>query len=284
MDAPPKRVAPGEPGTIWTETNDHITWIVFDGTSDLNQGSPTMYAEMYENLCAFRDDDNARVAILAGAGERCFSSGGDLKTLDSLSGEAAARERTMHFWNPRSTEPRLGPQIAEQIFTLDIDKPVIAAVHGYCLGAGLIWILALTDIRIAADDATFGFAEIKRGFGGAAGLSNIAHNIPYIHAAWLCLTGETMDATEAQRCHLVNEVVPRDSVFDRAVELANLVAANSPVVLKMEKELLRRSLDGNRHDVLRLAWALQYANQSGHDAMEGLEAFWAKRPPEFEGW
>ena len=279
-----KKVAKGEPGQIRYEKRDHIVYFIFDGSNDLNACTTEMYADFYEYLVDFRDDVDSWVGVLTGAGDRAFNVGGDLKEMLYVSESASPETASKHFWYPRTDKPYRTSQIAEEIFTLELFKPIIGAVNGLCLGGGLVYLLALTDIRIAAEDAQLGFSEVKRGLGGGGGFSGIAQQVPLTTAMWLCLTGETIDATEALRLGIINEVVQRDRVHDRAQELAEMLCENSPTILKLEKELLLRSRDMPRRDLLRLSWAMHFATRYAQDATEGLAAFREKRTPSYRGW
>ncbi|WP_275693158.1 enoyl-CoA hydratase-related protein [Nocardioides sp. TF02-7] len=101
---------------------------------------------------------------------------------------------------------------------------------------------------------------------------------------YLCLTGETVDAAEAHRIGLVNEVVPLEEVQDRAAALAARLCENSPLVVKMEKELVQRSLEMPRREALRFSWVMHFAQRYGHDALAGLKAFAEKTKPSYRGW
>lgn len=280
----PKQVSKGEPGRLRYEKDGHIAYFIFDGSNDLNACSTQMYVDLYDALVDFRDDKELWVGVMTGAGDRAFNVGGDLKEMMAVTEEFTPEDASEHFWYPRSTEPHRTSQVAESIFTLELYKPIIGAVNGLCLGGGLVYLLALTDIRVASDDAQFGFSEVKRGLGGGGGLSGIARQIPLANAMWLCLTGETIDAEEARRIGIVNEIVPMDQVHDRATELAQMLCDNSPLVVKLEKELLLRSLDLDRKDMLRFAWVMHYATRYGHDAEAGLKAFQTKEKPAYRGW
>jgi enoyl-CoA hydratase/carnithine racemase len=101
---------------------------------------------------------------------------------------------------------------------------------------------------------------------------------------WLCLTGETIDAEEARRIGMINEVQPHDECLARAEELASMLCRNSPALMKLEKELLLRSLDQPRSEMLRFSWLMHFVQRYSHDAAEGVAAFGEKREPAYRGW
>lgn len=279
-----KTVEKGGTGRVRFERDGHVAYFIWDGSNDLNAAGPDMYLELYEHLCAFRDDKDLWVGVMTGAGSRAFSVGGDLKAMQKVNETFTPELASQHFWYPRTREPHPTSQAAEDIFTLELYKPMIGAVNGLCLGGALVYLLALTDIRIASTDAEFGFSEVKRGLGGGGGLSGIARHIPLSQAMYLCLTGETIDAEEAHRVGIVNEIVPLEDVHERAGTLAAALCENSPLVMKMEKELILRSIEMPRREALRFSWVMHFAQRYGHDAEAGLAAFSNGGTPSYRGW
>ena len=274
----------GEPGLMRYEKRGHVAYFIFDGSNHLNACTAEMYADFYQNLLDFKEDPDMWVGVLTGAGDSAFSVGGDLKqmmrSIHEFDGETASR----HFWYPKDSNPVLTSQVAEDIFTLELFKPMIGAVNGYCLGGGLVYLLALTDIRIADSTATFDFAEVKRGHGGGGGMSGIARQIPHAWAMWLVLTGERIDADKALEIGLINEVVEPGAAHERASDVAELLCQNSPAVMKVEKELAMRGDDMPRSERLRMTWLFHFLQRYSHDGAEGIAAFEEGRPPEYRGW
>ena len=115
-------------------------------------------------------------------------------------------------------------------------KPIIAAVNGWCLGQGMVYLLQLSDMRIAGESAQFGFPEIAYGLGGGAGLSRVYRHLPRAVALKMLLTGDPIDAAEALRLNLVNEVVPDDQVQTRARDLAARIARHHLISIRTEME------------------------------------------------
>jgi E-phenylitaconyl-CoA hydratase len=277
------RIEEGEDGHVFLEQIEHIAYLIFDGPTELNACSPLMYKELRDHLVRFRDDEDLWVAILCGTGRRAFSVGGDLKKAMGWA-NLPVEDVLHHFWYPHNEDRMLTSRISSEVFGFEVFKPVIAAINGYCLGAAAIIAIGLADLRIAGDGSQIGFTETRRGLAGAAGSSGIGRSIPRAWAMWMCLTGESLEAQRGYELGLYNAVVPPGEVMTRAAELGEKLCANSPVVLRVEKELLDKSYDLPRQDLLRLKWALSQVQKLGHDALEGQRAFQEKRPPQFRGW
>jgi E-phenylitaconyl-CoA hydratase len=232
-----------------------------------------MDAEHYEALSKawiqVRDDTQIRTAVVTGAGERSFSVGADLKSF--IAHPSQITEFTL---TQRGQLLNRG---------LEVWKPVIAAINGFCLGGGMTLLLA-TDIRIAAPHATFGLSEVKRGvFPANGGTQRLVQQLPYAIAMELLLTGEPVDAETAVRWGVVNRVVPAEEVLPAALAIANQIAANAPLAVQMAKELAVRSRDMDINTGLRLEQAMLRLLQATADVKEGAAAFAEKRPPRFEG-
>ena len=166
---------------------------------------------------------------------------------------------------------------------LEVWKPVIAAVNGYCLGGGMTLLLA-TDIRIAAEHASFGVSEVKRGVVPAnGGTQRLLSQLPYPIAMDLLLTGRNMDSAQAARWGLVNEVVPAAALMDTAMARARMIAANAPLAVQAAKELAVRSRDMDLASGLRMEQFVNRTLQGTQDVVEGRAAFAEKRPPRFKG-
>jgi E-phenylitaconyl-CoA hydratase len=232
-----------------------------------------MDAEHYQGLsrawCTVRDDPAIRVAIITGAGERAFSTGADIKS----------------FLTAPPTMAEMWLTQRDQLLNrgLEVWKPVVAAVNGYCLGGGMTLLLA-TDIRIAASHASFGLSEVKRGIiAGNGGTQRVLDQLPYAVAMEMLLTGDGIDATAAERWGLVNKVVPAADLLETAYAYARKIAANAPLAVQAAKELAVRSRDMDLNSGLRLVSVLNRMLMGTEDAKEGPAAFAAKRKPEFKG-
>jgi len=166
---------------------------------------------------------------------------------------------------------------------LEVWKPIVAAVNGYCLGGGMTLLLA-TDLRFAAPHASFALSEVKRGvFPANGGTQRILQQLPYPIAMELLTTGDPMDAETAARWGLINRVVPAGALLDHAMTAAQRIARNAPLAVQGAKELAVRSRDMDLPTGLRMEQAMLRLLQTSEDVQEGTRAFAEKRPPAFTG-
>jgi E-phenylitaconyl-CoA hydratase len=279
----PKRVEKDGDGHVFFEEDGHIAFFIIDGPNDYNPMSAEMYKEFIDHLERFRDDKNLWVGVVTGTGTTAFSAGGNLKLAADYASEATLEDHLHHFWYPKSEEP-LTPRISSELFGFELYKPMIAAVEGYCIGAALIILSALTDLRIVSSEARFSFGEISYSLSGAAGSSRIARQIPLTAAMYLVLTGRQIDAAEAHRTGLVTQVTEPGGALEVAVALAKQLCQISPMALRVEKETALRSYDMGRRELLRFKFAIAQIQKLGNDALEGQQAFKEKRPPQPSGW
>lgn len=256
-----------------------IAYLVMNRPERRNALSPQMIVEMAAAWEDFRDDREARVAILTGAGDRAFCAGADLGLLiPLLSGSRKPEDE--------HDEALLADRSLMQKALLrdfELYKPVIAAVNGFALAGGTE-ILQATDLRIAAEHAEFGLSEVMRGIIPAGGsLVRLARQIPYCKAMQILLTGDRMSAEEAYRIGLINEVVPAAEVLDRAEALAARIAENGPLAVAACKEAVIRTSGLPLNDAFRIENELAGRVMRSKDAAEGPRAFMEKRKPEFRG-
>lgn len=219
----------------------------------------------------FRDDPELRVAIVTGAGEKFFCPGWDLKA--AAAGEESDSDYGVGGFGGLQELP-------------DLNKPVIAAVNGMAVGGGFELAIS-ADLILAAEHARFALPEIKVGVFADAATLKLHRLIPYHVAMDMLLTGRWMEAAEAERWGLVNEVLPADRLLARARELADLLADGPPLVFAAIKETVRRT----RHlpvqdgfDMMRRKElpTVETVNRS-EDQLEGTRAFAEKRKPVWKG-
>lgn len=251
------------------EIAEGVATITINRPERMNAMDADAYAALSAAWVQVRDDTAIRAAVITGAGDRAFTTGADIKSF--LTDPADLSD----FWMTQR----------EQLLNrgLEVFKPIIAAINGYCLGGGMTLLLA-TDIRIAAEHASFGLSEVKRGvIPGNGGTQRVLAQLPYAVAMEVLLTGDRFDAATAARWGLVNQVVPMDRLLDTAMEYATRIAANAPLAVQAAKELALRSRDMDLVSGLRLEQTMNRLLQFSEDAREGPAAFAEKRTPNFLG-
>jgi enoyl-CoA hydratase len=209
-------------------------------------------------------DDGCLVVVLTGAEEKAFSAGMDLKAF--AQGEAPITEKGFAGITKR-----------------DFPKPLIAAVNGAALAGGFEIMLSC-DLVVAASHATFGIPEAARGLiAGGGGLIRLAKRIPRAVALELALTAGAIDAERALAVGLVNQVVPADQLLDAALALAERIAKNAPLALRVSKRVMLESLELTEEQAWKLNDESFGVIGRSHDAMEGAIAFAEKREPNWTG-
>jgi len=268
-------------------TDPHLLLDVRDGIAELtmnrpekrNALSPEMLVRMAQAWRQVRDDDAIRVAVLTGAGEKAFCAGADLGRLIPLMTRQRGPEDE---WDEALLSDK--EAFADGLLRgFVLDKPVISAIGGDALAGGTELVLA-TDLRVAAEGVTVGLTEVARGLiPGAGGVSRLPRQVPRAKAMEILLLGQPMPVAEAWRIGLVNEVLPRVQVLDRALELARRVAGNGPIAVRAVKEAVRRSEGSSLEEALQIESEVGVAVFTSKDAIEGPLAFMEKRPPRFTG-
>jgi E-phenylitaconyl-CoA hydratase len=246
-----------------------IAIVTINRPERLNAMDGEHYRALNECWTRVRDDNDIRVAVVTGQGEKSFSVGADLK---SFVGHPAALSEFMLTQK-------------DQLLNrgLEVWKPVIAAVNGFCLGGGMTLLLA-TDIRYAVPHATFGLTEVKRGlFPANGGTQRVLSQLPYPIAMEMLLGGESVDAEFAAKWGLINRIVSPDALMDTALATARKIAANGPLGVQAAKELAVRSRDLDLVSGLRLEATMLRLLQTSEDVQEGTKAFAEKRTPHFQG-
>ncbi len=236
----------------------------------MNAYDAELVQAMGTHFKAFDEDDELKVAVLTGSGGKSFCAGADLKLLHGEKFGGGAAE----VWDDDRTF-RLGQGI-------QVRKPVIAAINGYCLAGGLELALAC-DLRIAAEGATFGCPEVKRAVLHGYGAMRLVQTIPFAVATEMLLTGERITAQRAYEVGLISHVVPLEDLVSTAIRLAQQIASNAPLAVKITKELAWRGLHEEPSGYLRFVAAALALMHSSEDAKEGPLAFAEKRPPVWKG-
>jgi enoyl-CoA hydratase/carnithine racemase len=215
--------------TLLYDKQDGIAWITLNRPDVLNAINMRMRDELWDVVQAVRDDPEVLVVIFRGAGERAFSAGADVSEFGTapsyVESRRARRERDL--WG----------------FILSLEVPLIAAVHGYALGAG-IELPMCCDLRIASEDARLGLPEVSLGYiPSAGGTQTLPRHIPPGVAMHMILTGDPIDAQAALRHGLVQRVVPRQRLYQEAESLARTLMSRGPLALRLAKRAVLEGLD-----------------------------------------
>jgi enoyl-CoA hydratase len=249
-----------------------VTIIRFNRPEVRNCIGPTTHRELVEAWTRFRDDGEARVAIITGTGDKAFCAGGDLKAGNDLipltSAEIAAHNRGER------------PGILGPSRWTDIYKPIIAAVNGVAYAGGLEW-ACFADIRIAEEHASFGVTCRRWNIGLAdGGTQRLPRIIGMGRALELIITGRVIDAREAERIGLVNQVVPKGKSLERALELAEFICSLPQPAIRTDKEAAIRGFGLPLTEGLRIE--AECFNRSIHDpaTAEGLRQFRERDHPD----
>ncbi len=258
---------------ILYEVRDHIAFVTLNRPEVMNARNRQMTAEIVDACERITADDDVRVAVFTGAGDKAFSTGRDLK-------EAAAD-------GPRSVvetrRTRLQGKGADHVAVAALDKPTIAALKGYAVGGGCELALAC-DIRVAGDNLKIGLMEARRGIiPGSGGTQRLARVVGRAWALELALTAEPVDAETALRIGLVTHVVPVDQVMEEAERIARLIMANAPVAVRYIKEAIVKGIELPEAEGIRLEADLSALVNTTEDAREGPRAFAEKRAPQWKG-
>jgi len=252
------------------ETRERVAVITIDRPQAMNAYDAEAVREMGRAFERFDADERLRAAILTGAGDTAFCAGADLKSLHGKDYAGGAAE----LWDDER-QYRLGQRI-------EVRKPVIAAINGYCLAGGLELALAC-DLRIASSAASFGCPEVKRSILHGYGAMRLVQMIPFAVAMEMLLTGERIDAARAYEVGLVSRVVPPAQLLPTALALGATIAENGPLAVKLTKELGWRGLHAHPQDFMRFVAAALALLHGSEDAKEGPAAFAEKRKPEYRG-
>ena len=250
------------------EVKDKVAYITINRPEVMNAMDPEVYAELSKAWIDVRDNPEVWVAIVTGAGEKAFTAGADLKAFIPRATEKA------DFWLTQ-TNMLLNRG-------LEVWKPVIAAVNGYCLAGG-VTLLFSTDIRIAAEHAVFEISEVKRGILPAnGGTQRALRQLPYAVAMEMLLLGRRLKAQEALTYGLINKVVPLKDLMPVAEQYARQLIENGPLAMRAIKELAIRSQSLALDQGLRLEESFQQFLRTTEDAKEGPKAFAEKRKPKYQ--
>ena len=260
----------GEPGeAVLYEKRDQVVVITLNRPDSLNAINRQLHREFGGAILHFDQDEDARVAIVTGAG-RAFSSGRDLKER-AEDNAAGIRPSVSASMSPDS--PYMWPR--------QTWKPLIAAINGYALAGG--WSLAqMCDIRLASEDARLGITEARVGLFPPFAVT-LPKLIPMAAVMELVLTAEPITAQKAYEIGFVNKVVPGEKLMEETMAVALQVAANAPLTIQYFKELAYRGMDMSTQAVAALTYHMYDRLLLSEDSAEGPRAFAEKRKPQWKG-
>src|SRR5580704_5650617 len=251
------------------EKKGSIAYVTVNRPKVLNALNSATFRQLKAVFQDAQNDTSVRGVILTGAGDKSFVAGADISELAQIT-PVQAEENT-----------RLGQGVADLIENLG--KPVVAAVNGYALGGGCELALA-SSIRVAAESARFGLPEVTLGLmPGAGGTQRLPRAIGKGLALQLILTGGMINAQEAYRIGLVNEVVPAAELIARAEAVLKQMAANAPLSVRYALQAVNKGLETSLSEGLLIESSLVAICTSTEDKKEGTAAFLEKRPANFKG-
>ena len=254
---------------ISVKKEDMIALLTVNRPSALNALNKATLAEMGAALEDIRDDARISGLIVAGAGDKAFVAGADITEIAAISAvEASAFTRR-----------------GQSVFDLleNLGKPSVAAVNGFALGGGCELAMACT-LRLATMSARFGQPEVKLGVTpGFGGTQRLPRLVGKGRALQMILTGEPIDAQEAYRIGLVNEIVEREKLLERAAQILRKIAANAPLAVRFSIEAVNRGLQTSQDQGLAIESALFALCTASEDKQEGTAAFIGKRQAQFSG-
>jgi enoyl-CoA hydratase len=260
--------------TLIYEQDERVVTLTYNRPDQHNAVNRRMNEELHHAWQRFRDDDDAFVLVLTGAGETTFCAGWDLADAASLTDTPDFDQYRVSVYN--------SPGECGYTRRVDVFKPVIAAVNGYAFAAGLETAL-LADIRIAAENAEFGALERRWNIVGGDGMTvRLPLVVGFARAMELIVTGRRIDVREAERIGLVNEVVPQGKALDRATELAREIASLPQGAIRSDKESVLRGIGRTLEERLRIEAEMtlsMFLRRDKHTV--GAAAFKAGRTPEW---
>jgi enoyl-CoA hydratase/carnithine racemase len=256
--------------TLLFDLTAHVAVITLNRPEVRNAMNRELSRALADALQRIRDDDDIRAAVITGAG-RTFSAGADLKERAQIGRAADADVASV-------IDVSRAPSFAR----MALEKPLIAAVDGYCLAAGFELAL-LCDIRVCTPEARFGLPEIVRGFfPGGGGPQRLMRAIPQAVAMEMLLTGDPIDAPTALRAGLVSRLVSEAELLPTARQMAERIASHAPLAVKAVKEVAQAALDETLEQSLRFGSTLRWIIGQTEDAREGPRAFAERRAPQYK--
>ena len=261
------------------EKRDGIAYVTLNRPEVHNAMDSEVMVRLAEAWQDFANDDDLRVAIITGAGDKAFSAGADLRKLIPL---ITGARQPDDEWDHKLMENRRLTNIA-LLRGFELYKPIISAVNGFCLAGGTELIQG-TDIRIAATHATFGLTEVKRAIiPGGGSMARLPRQMSFCNAMEVLLVGDSIEADNTYRIGLINRVVPAEQLMQTAEAFAHKIAENGPLAVRKIKETVLRALGRPLDEGFALEDEAVRAIIRTEDAREGPTAFAEKRKPRYVG-
>ena len=255
--------------TIRYAVDEHVATITLNRPEVHNAQNDILRRELYQAFNGLITDDDVKVIVITGAGERAFSAGADIREFVEPASPTQLRERRK--------------RIEYRAMMDRCSQPIIAAINGFALGGGLELALAC-DIRIAAENAMLGLTEINLAIiPGGGGTQRLPRLIGRGKALEMILTGARIPASEALALGIVERVVPAGEALKAATALARTIAEKAPIALRYAKEAVVKGLGMSLEDGLRLEGDLSTLLRTTEDRVEGAKAFLEKRAPRWTG-
>jgi len=258
-------------GKILKHVVEGVGVITFNNPEKRNAISLDMWEGLGHALTELRDDPDARVVVMVGAGDKAFVSGADISQFEANRHNAAASEE----YSSRI--------VAQRNLLADYPKPTIACIRGFCLGGGML-VAMLADIRIASDNSAFGIPAAKLGISyGYDGLRRLVSLVGPSWARLLLYTGSRIDSAEALRIGLVDRVIRDSELWGTTMEIATTIAGNAPLAVQAAKITIAQVLKDPADRDMDAIEAIGNACMDSEDFREGRRAFMEKRKPQFKG-
>jgi enoyl-CoA hydratase len=258
-------------GKILTSVSEGVGVVTFNNPEKRNAMSLDMWEGLGQALVEMRDDEEVRVVVLTGAGDKAFMSGADISQF----------EKTRH--NAKAAEEYSRRSEVQRMLLANYPKPTIACIRGFCLGGGM-QVAMLADIRIAGASSQFGIPAAKLGI--AYGYDGLKHLVSLVGPSWarlLLYTGMRIYSAEAMRIGLVDRVVADTELWEATFEVARTISGNAPLAIKAAKITIAQVLKDPGERDLEAIKAIGVACMDSEDFREGRRAFMEKRKPHFKG-
>jgi len=258
-------------GKILKSITEGVGIVTFNNPQKRNAMSLEMWEGLGQALIELRDDDEVRVVVLVGAGDKAFVSGADISQFEKTRHNAAAAEE----YSKKSE--------AHRALLGNYPKPTISCIRGFCLGGGM-QVAMMTDVRIAAEDSQFGIPAAKLGVAyGYDGLRNLVSLVGPSWARLIMYTAMRIASKEALRIGLIDRLIPTEELWGETMEIARTISGNAPLAIKAAKITIAQVLKDPADRDMNAVKQIGIDCMDSEDFREGRRAFMEKRKPQFKG-